>query len=126
MSFSKRFRADKGETRRRTETPRMQNRLTLRIYTTTGTGSAKNRAFLGVISVPAASQYRRVAPAATRMKLSAISKVGTSQLALEGSLPAVGSLKIHDRFTPGNGRHAGDGSLPLGANNGKRHLQFDG
>lgn len=52
--------------------------------TTTGIGEAKNRAFSGVISAPPASWVSRNAPAATGMKQSTSSAVGTSHVDLVG------------------------------------------
>jgi hypothetical protein len=49
---------------------------------TTGTGDAKNRAFSGVTSTPAAIPPRRTAPATTGTMLRTIRETGTSQSAL--------------------------------------------
>jgi hypothetical protein len=60
----------------------MQNRVALRIWTTTGRGAAKNRAFSEVISAPTDRLTRRATPAANGTVVSAISAAGICQSAL--------------------------------------------
>jgi hypothetical protein len=52
--------------------------VTLTIWTTTGAGEAKNRAFCGVMAAPPTSSDIRDAPAATGMRLRRISAAGTA------------------------------------------------
>ena len=52
--------------------------VTLTIWTTTGTGEAKNLAFCGVTEAPPASSAIRDAPAITGMRLRRIRAAGTA------------------------------------------------